>query len=294
MILVWLLMTLSLSPSLQQEFPGYGRHALHGSERWPTVRPKTPSQFVGYCGLHRKLRIRLGTPMAITLRRDLFCKGGKDIRAEAPVVILGGAIRFVNVSGFRVAGLCFVDSVDDSIEVRNSTRGVIQHNSFYNSGDGAIDIVHASTDISVLGNRFVNVKKASLVGGSDLRPEDRSTRASFYSNVFRGCKARGPRLRWGMVHACNNVYSNYSSYAIGGSRHGVVAVQFCHFDSRHPFKRFDTTLRIYASNNSFPYAPLVKGPRKDIDGAVEDLRLPEVCRRMDRGDIVKNAGSRWC
>jgi pectate lyase len=73
--------------------------------------------------------------------------------------------------------------------------------------DALLDITHRSDWITVSRNVFKSHRKGTLVGGSD-RPFDQGTlRVTFHDNHWHDVGSRSPRIRYGLVHLYNNLYT---------------------------------------------------------------------------------------
>ncbi len=74
--------------------------------------------------------------------------------------------------------------------------------------DGLLDIVRGSDLITVSNSHFKNHDKGMLIGNSDTRTDDAGKlRVTLHHNWFDNVKERSPRVRYGRVHAYNNLYS---------------------------------------------------------------------------------------
>ena len=98
--------------------------------------------------------------------------------------------------------------------------------------DGLLDIVRGSDLITVSNSHFKNHDKGSLIGNSDSRADDAGKlRVTLHHNWFDNIKERSPRVRFGRVHAYNNLYSaapdgKYAyGYSIGVGYQSQIAAQ---------------------------------------------------------------------
>ncbi|KAI3793980.1 hypothetical protein L1987_36604 [Smallanthus sonchifolius] len=114
----------------------------------------------------------------------------------------------------------------DAICIFRSSQVWIDHCSFANSYDGLIDIVAASTNVTISNSLFVKHDKALLFGASEKTPEDKILRVTLAYNHFgRGLTQRLPAVRFGFVHVVNNDYTEWQSYAIGGGDGATIISQ---------------------------------------------------------------------
>lgn len=116
----------------------------------------------------------------------------------------------------------------DLMSVRRSENVWVDHNTFsdgdnpdsaqpvyfgrpYQVHDGALDITHTASLVTVSHNRFVARDKVMLIGSSNtVGPDVGRLNVTLRHNVFDGALQRLPRVRFGQV----DVYNNY--YRLGG------------------------------------------------------------------------------
>lgn len=113
----------------------------------------------------------------------------------------------------------------DSISVRNATHVWVDRNRFrnvttrdetlptyfgrlYQVHDGHLDVTNVSDFVTVSWNHFADHDKAMLIGSSDGASADRGRlRVTLHHNWFQNLGQRVPRVRFGQVHAYNNLYT---------------------------------------------------------------------------------------
>ncbi|MEX3071630.1 polysaccharide lyase family 1 protein [Vibrio alginolyticus] len=165
----------------------------------------------------------------------------------------------------------------DNITVENASLVWIDHNSFsdgertddkfppvwqapYNERtqkvqhhDALIDVVGASTKVTISHNQFKHHDKVGLIGGSDSANKltgygPTALDVTMHDNFYDSTGQRMPRVRFGRVHVYNNVYnvdyrtSPYPKYRLGDAM------------------MVGTAGKIFAENNVFN----VPGKEKDI------------------------------
>ncbi|XP_076891576.1 pectate lyase-like [Bidens hawaiensis] len=114
----------------------------------------------------------------------------------------------------------------DAISIFRSSQVWVDHCSFASSYDGLIDIVAASTNVTISNCHFINHDKGLLFGASDKTPEDKILKVTLAYNHFgKGLTQRLPAVRFGFVHIVNNDYTQWHSYAIGGSDGATIISQ---------------------------------------------------------------------
>ncbi|XP_022737324.1 pectate lyase-like [Durio zibethinus] len=144
---------------------------------------------------------------------------GIHIRGSVPAN--GGMIRdSVDHYGFRTR------SDGDGISIFGSHNIWIDHVSMSKCSDGLIDVIQASTAITISNCHFTYHNDVLLFGGSDSYSDDKVMQVTVAFNHFgKGLVQRMPRVRWGFVHVVNNDYTHWLMYAIGGSKNPTILSQ---------------------------------------------------------------------
>lgn len=104
----------------------------------------------------------------------------------------------------------------------------IDHNTFSNPGDGAVDIKRASDLVTVSWNHFSDSIKTMLCGHSDLNgPQDLGKlRVTIHHNYFRESEQRHPRVRFAEpVHIFNNYYHRISKYGVASAMNAGLVIE---------------------------------------------------------------------
>ncbi|OSN03421.1 pectate lyase family protein [Lonsdalea iberica] len=102
-------------------------------------------------------------------------------------------------------------SFTDNKYTKKNGETYVQH-------DGTLDIKRGSDYITVSNNRFEQHDKTILIGHCDTNGSQDAGKlhVTFYNNLFNQVRERAPRVRYGNVHAFNNVFVgnvNASTYA---------------------------------------------------------------------------------
>lgn len=102
-------------------------------------------------------------------------------------------------------------SFTDNKYTKKNGETYVQH-------DGTLDIKRGSDYVTVSNNRFEQHDKTILIGHSDSNGSQDAGKlhVTFYNNLFSQVRERAPRIRFGNVHAFNNVFVgnvNASTYA---------------------------------------------------------------------------------
>ena len=195
------------------------------------------------------LWIIFGKSMKIKLKGELTVTSDKTIDGRgAQVEIAGGAgitIQFANnviihnlkIHDIHPASGGMIRDTDNHVGIRGSDDGDginvfastniwLDHLSMWNCNDGLIDIVKASTAITLSNNHFTRHDHVLLFGANDKDPADEIMQITLAFNHFgKGLVQRMPRCRFGFFHVLNNDYTHWLMYAIGGTAHPTIISQ---------------------------------------------------------------------
>ncbi|MQL72098.1 hypothetical protein Taro_004419 [Colocasia esculenta] len=120
----------------------------------------------------------------------------------------------------------------DAISVFGSSNVWIDHCSLSHCYDGLIDVIHASTAVTISNNYFSNHDKVMLFGHRDSFVADKAMKVTVVFNHFgEGLVQRMPRVRLGYAHVANNMYDQWEMYAIGGSANPTILSQGNYFQA---------------------------------------------------------------
>ncbi|MFI6094663.1 polysaccharide lyase family 1 protein [Lentzea sp. NPDC051213] len=172
--------------------------------------------------------------------------------------ITGQGLNISKVSNVIVRNLNFRSWGDDAINVQYSSRVWVDHNSFSNGYDGAVDVKRGSDYVTVSWNKFSSHNKTMLLGHSDGNgSEDRGKlRVTYHHNWFAGTQQRHPRVRFGNpVHVYNNYYGGVTDYGVASTVEAGVLVEGNYFENTEdPFHRGEGSSpggSLVARNNHF-------------------------------------------
>ncbi|SEF91327.1 pectate lyase [Nonomuraea solani] len=181
-----------------------------------------------------------GSASVIRVSGTISCSGmlrvtsNKTVIGNSGATIAGCGFNVSQASNVIIRNLTFRNWNDDGINVQYSTRVWIDHNSFSNGYDGALDIKRASDYVTVSWNRFFSHDKTMLLGHSDSNGgEDRNKlRVTYHHNWFDGTNQRHPRVRFGNpVHVYNNFYRGVGSYGVASTQEAGVLVEGNYFEN---------------------------------------------------------------
>ncbi len=179
------------------------------------------------------------TARVVRVSGTISCSGmitvgsNKTILGNSGAVISGCGLNVSNASNVIIRNITFRGWNDDAINVQYSTRVWIDHNSFTDGYDGAVDVKRASDYVTVSWNRVFGHDKSMLLGHSDDNgSEDRGKlRVTYHHNWFDGSGTRHPRVRFGNpVHVYNNYYRG-NEYGVASTCGAGVLVEGNYFES---------------------------------------------------------------
>jgi pectate lyase len=212
------------------------------------------------------------------------------IGVGSSAAITGGGLNVSNASNVIIRNINFRNWSDDAINVQYSTRVWLDHNTFSNGYDGALDVKRASDYVTVSWNKFIDHDKTMLLGHSDDNGgEDRGKlRVSYHHNWFAGTNQRHPRVRFGNpVHVYNNYYANVGSYGVASTMEAGVLVEGNYFENTEdPFHRGEGSspaANLVARNNHF-----VNSGSGDAGGSVKSIPYSYT---LDSASSVKSSVS---
>jgi pectate lyase len=180
------------------------------------------------------------SPMIVRVSGTISCSGMLRVRSNKSILGVGSNATIagcgLNINGDRnviIRNITFRDWDDDAINVQESATNIwVDHNSFTNGYDGAVDIKRGSDFITVSWNRVVGHDKSMLLGHSDdnASQDVGHLRVSYHHNWFDGSGTRHPRVRFGNpVHVYNNYYFN-NEYGVASTMNGGVLVEGNYFE----------------------------------------------------------------
>ncbi|KAL6181582.1 hypothetical protein ACLB2K_048235 [Fragaria x ananassa] len=164
------------------------------------------------------VRIQGGGQITLQYVRNIIIS---NIRVRDTIPKNGGMIRdSINHYGLRT------ESDGDAISLFGATNVWIDHISASNCADGLIDVIQASTAITISNSHFTDHNDVMLFGSSDSNSKDEIMQITLAFNHFgQGLVQRMPRCRFGFFHVVNNDYTQWIMYAIGGSSHPTILSQ---------------------------------------------------------------------
>ncbi|KAF7083799.1 hypothetical protein CFC21_087550 [Triticum aestivum] len=222
---------------------GFGRNAIGGKGGRTYVvtdpgdeDPANPAPGTLRYGLvqDEPLWIIFACNMTIRPQREFVVSSHKTVdgRGASVVVGEGGAcftvrnqsnviIHGITIRGCRPAPKSAKTghlSDGDGVSIFGARDVWVDHCTLEDCADGLVDVIAASTGVTVSNCLLTNHNKAMLLGHNDAYEDDRAMRVTVAFNRFGpGLVQRMPRCRFGVFHVVNNDYVNWGKYAIGGS-----------------------------------------------------------------------------
>lgn len=118
---------------------------------------------------------------------------------------------FTPVNNVIIRNVHFKNSPDDSINAQCLSHHIwIDHNTFYPSADGSVDIKRGSNWATVSWNHFIETDKSMLLGHDDAFAwlDSGKLNVTYHHNYFENTDQRHPRVRFGNAHVFNNYLFN--------------------------------------------------------------------------------------
>jgi pectate lyase len=158
----------------------------------------------------------------------------KTVVGTGGATITGGGLNVSEAHNVIIQNINFRDWGDDAVNVQYSTNVWIDHNSFSNGTDGAVDIKRESDFVTVSWNHVFDHDKSMLLGHDDGNAAEDvgHLRVTYHHNWFDGTNQRHPRVRFGNpVHVFNNYYGNIGSYGVAATMQAGVLVESNYFEN---------------------------------------------------------------
>ena len=149
----------------------------------------------------------------------------------------GVGLKISRSSNIIVRNILFMNSPDDGISIQaddtesSGNHIWIDHCSFTNGYDGALDVTHTAAYVTLSWNHFYNHDKTSLMGHSDNQVSDTAMKVTYHHNFFNGTRQRHPRVRFGKAHVYNNYYLSAANtiYGVSSNLNAQVMVEGNYF-----------------------------------------------------------------
>ncbi|KAJ4849842.1 hypothetical protein Tsubulata_038948 [Turnera subulata] len=182
----------------------------------------------------RDMVIRLESALMVNQFKTI---DGRGVKVE---IAFGPCLNIKDVSHVIVHGIGIHNCVPeagraaggqgrggDAIVIFASSNVWIDHCYLASCADGLIDVIHASTGITISNNNFTRHDKVMLLGHRDPNKPDKEMKVTIAFNRFgEGLTQRMPRVRLGYAHVANNVYQKWKTY---GSSDPTVFSEGNHF-----------------------------------------------------------------
>ncbi|CAM4014861.1 polysaccharide lyase family 1 protein [Kibdelosporangium persicum] len=228
-----------------------GQNGTTGGAGGSTVTATTTAQFLDYIARPEPLVVQVrGTITLPTGTSD----GMHNVKSHKTIIGLGTDATLVGgglniglpandritspppdtVHNVIIRNLTMTGATDDLINVQMFSHHIwIDHNTFANGDDGAVDIKRGSDFVTVSWNRFHDHDKTMLLGHDDDNgaQDIGRLRVTYHHNYFDGSDQRNPRVRFGSpVHVYNNYYRD-NSYGVASTMNAGIVLEGNYFFS---------------------------------------------------------------
>lgn len=197
----------------------------------------------------RPLWIVFQQDMTIRLQQELMVTSNKTIdgRGSNVHIAYGSGITVQFVANIIIHGLHIHNCVEgrggtirdstthmghrtksdgDGVSIYSSSNVWVDHLTMSKCADGLVDVIEGSTAVTISNNYFTNHNDVMLFGSNDEQANDTYMQVTLAFNHFgEGLVQRIPRARYGFIHVVNNDYTEWESYAIGGTKHPTFVCQ---------------------------------------------------------------------
>ena len=174
------------------------------------------------------IRFRVSGRIRLNSRIDVDSFTTIDGRGE-DVTITRFGLRIRDKRHIIIHNLKFDDGTgndEDAIQIVENAQHIwVNHVSFSRYTDGLLDITRGATDVTVSWCKFFDHDKTMLISANTNHTMDTNIRVTLHHNWFSETTQRHPRIRFGKVHAFNNYYHRWGSYAIGASHRSQLRSQ---------------------------------------------------------------------
>ena len=181
-----------------------------------------------------------------TLIRDSGVSDMIDIKDAYDISVIGVGsdatfsgigLKISRSSNIIVRNILFINAPDDGIAIQaddaESTGNHIwiDHCSFTNNYDAAVDVTHTTSYVTLSWNHIYNNNRASLMGHSDNQTSDSAMKVTYHHNFFNNTIQRHPRVRFGKAHVFNNYYLSAPAtiYGVSSNLNAEVMVEGNYF-----------------------------------------------------------------
>ena len=181
-----------------------------------------------------------------TLTRDSGISELIDIKDAYDISVIGVGsdatfsglgLKISRSSNIIVRNILFINAPDDGIQIQADDTEAsgnhiwIDHCSFTNNIDAAVDVTHTASYVTLSWNHIYNNNRASLMGHSDNQTSDSAMKVTYHHNFFNNTIQRHPRVRFGKAHVFNNYYLSAPNtiYGVSSNLNAQVMVEGNYF-----------------------------------------------------------------
>lgn len=224
-----------------------------GGAGGPTVSVSSVTDFLNYA-------TQTSAPYIIEVTGNLSVGAvsigsNKTIKGVGSGATLDGELQVSGQSNVIFQNLTITNDntagTGDGIRIVNGSHHIwIDHCTFFDTDDGALDITNASDYVTVSWCKFYYTRNnghnfVNLIGASDTATGDRGKlHVTFHHNWWSDlCIERMPRVRFGQVHVYNNYYSaTGNNYAVRAALESQNLLENNYFDgTADPWEYYTTS-----------------------------------------------------
>lgn len=277
---------------------GFGNNAS-GGEGGATVYASDYETFKSYTDSNDTLIIYVTNSFNLS-SMDCHIRSNKTVIGQGPNIVLsGGGLYLYRSDNVIIRNLTIRGSSEDNIGIHYSTNIWIDHCTFYDSSDGAIDITQASDYITVSWCKFYYSSNnghdfVSLIAASDS-DDGSQYHVTYHHNWWSTlCIERMPSVRFGRVHCYNNYYNAPgNNYCIRTRVEAELLVENNYFENvQNPWELYITSGtpgKLRASGNVLINTTTYTSSDRLIPAGTDSVFTPSYSYTLDSASGVKSS-----
>ncbi|RZB89989.1 putative pectate lyase 2, partial [Glycine soja] len=204
---------------------GFGKDAVGGYPKTGTLHYGVIQKQTLWIIFAKDMVIRLKNELIMNSYKTIDGRGAKVEIANRPCITIQGVshviIHGIKIHDCKPSKVGLVRSTQshlccdgDGIGIFASSNVWIDHCFLARCADGLIDVIHASTSITISNNYFTQHDRLAIPSSLSFVY---AVSFSSFNRFASGLIERMPRVRLGYAHVVNNKYDGWKMYAIGGS-----------------------------------------------------------------------------
>ncbi|MBN2544806.1 MAG: right-handed parallel beta-helix repeat-containing protein [Spirochaetes bacterium] len=225
------------------------------------------------------------------------CFADKTIIGIGSGAVLDGGVYLDDRANNVIIQNLTITNNQDGVTIRGGTNVWVDHCTFYDCGDGSLDITEDADNVTVSwckfyytydsGHNFVN-----LIGSSDS--DNYPFHVTFHHNWWStGCVERMPSVRFGRVHVFNNYFNSPgNNYCIRTRINAEVLAENNYFENvQNPWEQYITSGtpgKIRATGNVLINTTNITTSDRLIPDGTDTVFTPPYAYSLDSGSSVKS------